>query len=126
MKPWMLLWGLLPLFNTLYQLCMKMMAENLQGKTFGAAWLESALSTPWLWLALVSEIAAFIVWMRILADCNLSKAFPLTAISYVLVLCIGWFIFDEEMLLLQWLGGALILTGIGFIATAETLTGDHA
>lgn len=115
-----LLWALIPIFSTLYQFFSKLTAHHMEGTDFGLIWLTHATSTPWIWAALVSEIASFIIWMKILSVHDLSKAFPLSAISYVLVLCIGWFFFDETILPLQILGGALILAGVWMIATAHT------
>ena len=48
-----------------------------------------------------------------------SKAFPLSAVSYILILCTGWFIFNEAILPLQLLGGTLILAGVWLIGTAD-------
>jgi drug/metabolite transporter (DMT)-like permease len=87
---------------------------------FGVEWIKQAAVTPWMWAALISEAAAFVVWMRILSDHALSKAFPLSAISYLLILCIGWFFFHEAVLPLQLVGSALILAGVWLIGTANT------
>lgn len=120
MKKTLLFWSLVPILSTLYQLFTKLVAHNMEGLDFGVAWLIRAASTPWMWAALISELAAFIIWMRILSDQDLSKAFPLTAISYVMILCISWFGFHESILPLQLIGSALILAGVWCIGTAET------
>lgn len=120
MKRNLILWSLIPVWNTLYQLFIKLAAGSMDGVDFGADWLRQAIATPWIWAALVSEAAAFITWMQILSSHDLSKAFPLSAISYVMVLATGWLVFHETLLPLQFVGGALILAGVWFIGMAGT------
>ena len=119
MKRNVILWMLVPICNVLYQFFIKLVARHMDGIEFGSLWLQHAAISPWMWLALISEIGAFFVWMQILSTHNLSKAFPLSAISYLLVLCVGWFVFHEPIMPLQLLGSALIMGGVWFIATAE-------
>jgi len=118
-----ILWPLVPICGTLYQIFVKLTADQLHGVAFNTGWLEQAGALPWLWAALASEIAAFFVWMQILARHELSKAFPLTAISYVFILAVSWFGFKEEVLPMQLLGGALILYGVWLIGTADNSKG---
>ena len=119
MKRKIILWILIPIFSTLYQVFIKLTANKMEGVEFGLAWLVKASSIQWMWLALISEVASFIIWMKILCDHNLSKAFPLSAISYTLILLTSWLVFNEEILLLQIIGSIFILTGVWFIGTAE-------
>jgi multidrug transporter EmrE-like cation transporter len=114
-----ILWGLIPLFITTSQFCLKMTALDMENMAFSLSWLENAASSMWIWAALLSEAVAFVIWMEILAIHDLSKAFPLSAISYILILCMGWFVFNEQILLLQLFGSGLILAGVWFIGTAS-------
>ena len=118
MKRDMILWLLFPLCCALYQLFIKLATATLPAD-FGVAWLWQAIVTPWIWAALLSEIASFILWMCILSSHAISKAFPLSAISYLLILCIGWFGFNETILPLQLAGILLILAGVWLIATVK-------
>lgn len=120
MKNNIILWSLVPILSTLYQLSTKLVAHGMDGMDFGVSWLAQASTTPWMWVALTSELAAFVIWMRILSDHDLSKAFPLTAISYLLILSVSWFGFHETIVPLQLVGGALILSGVWMIGTANT------
>ncbi len=121
-----ILWPLVPICGTLYQIFVKLTADQLHGVAFNAGWLEQAGTSKWFWAALVSEVAAFLIWMQILAQHDLSKAFPLTAISYVFILAVSWFGFKEEILPLQLLGGTLILCGVWLIGTADNSKGATA
>lgn len=98
------LYLLIPIFSTTYQIFIKMASNELQ---------------PWLWLALVSEVFAFILWMKVLSTHNLSKAFPLSAVSYILILASGWLLFGEPVMQMQIVGSVLIMAGIWLISTAS-------
>jgi drug/metabolite transporter (DMT)-like permease len=50
--------------------------------------------------------------MYVLAEAELSAAFPLTAVSYLLVIGLGWFGLHEPASPLQILGAAAILAGV--------------
>lgn len=115
MKRRIMLWGCIPVLNALYQLFIKLAAEKMDHAAFGVAWLKQALLTHWMWAACASELAAFVLWMHILSTYDLGKAFLISAISYILVLCTGWFVFHEPILPLQLVGSALILVGVGLI-----------
>jgi len=41
---------------------------------------------PTVQLLLVFEVASFVAWMTVLAEMPLSAAFPLSAVSYVLII----------------------------------------
>ncbi len=113
-------WGLIPVCNALYQIFIKLTAAQMRGAIFDTGWLGHAAAIPWSWAALVSEAAAFFIWMQILSSHDLSKAFPLSAVSYLLILSASWFVFHEKILLPQIIGSALILCGVWLIGTADT------
>ncbi|PDT01691.1 transporter [Rhizobium chutanense] len=120
-------WLAVPLLNTLFQIFIKLGATQL-GTTEGATWLSAALTSHWILAAIVVEIVCFFIWMTVLAELDLSKAFPLSGISYVLIIATGWFVFDEPIVDLQIVGSGLILAGVWLIAGASGKTGsvgDH-
>ncbi|MDW6025468.1 EamA family transporter [Mesorhizobium sp. BAC0120] len=116
MKADHLFWLAIPLLNTLSQLLIKFAAENITGS--GSEWLQSAATSPWLIAAIGVEVACFVVWIQVLAGLDLSKAFPLSAVSYILILAVSWLVFDESISPLQLVGSALILAGVWLISTA--------
>ena len=112
---------LIPIGSTLYQAFVKMTAIQLNGEAFFSLdWLAQAGATPWLWAALACEIGIFIIWLRILSGHELSKAYPMTAVSYVFVLAVSWFWFKEDILWPQLVGGALILCGVLLIGRSDS------
>jgi multidrug transporter EmrE-like cation transporter len=119
------LWIAIPVFNTLAQIFVKFAAEQLdQITTTGLGWVIAAATSPWMLAAVAVEIACFFFWMKVLADFDLSKAFPISAISYVAVLAASWFWFQEPTNLLQITGSVLILSGVWLVSTAEQVDAE--
>lgn len=113
------LWALLvalPLLQVAYQIAAKQAADALSHTPFGAAWFVTLAHTPWAQGLVVLEIAGFAAWMIVLSEMKLSAAFPLSAISYVLVVTAGWTLFHEPVTVAQILGGLAILGGVWLIA----------
>ncbi|KPH05407.1 transporter (plasmid) [Rhizobium acidisoli] len=116
-----LTWLAVPVLNTLFQIFMKLGATQLNGAE-GAISLQDALASHWILAALVVEVVCFFVWMTILAELDLSRAFPLSGISYVLIIASGWLMFGEPIVALQIVGSGLILAGVWLIAGASEAT----
>lgn len=118
------LWGLLPFVSLAYQFAAKQAADILVRLPFGPGWAVSALHIPWLQALLLLEIIGFVGWMAILSEMKLSAAFPLSAISYVLVVATGWTGFGEPVTAMQLLGGAAILAGVWLIGGRDAAEGE--
>lgn len=112
-------WLTIPVLTTLNQTCIKLLAIHMGNDVAGFAWLYKFAQSPLALAILLLEILTFLIWMKILADVPVSKAVPLTAVSYFSILLLSWFVFDEKILSLQVIGSILILTGVWLIATAE-------
>ncbi|MDD1499452.1 EamA family transporter [Agrobacterium sp. CNPSo 3708] len=117
MKDFHTLWLSIPLLNTLQQIFLKQSAHSMSGD-FGIVWIMSLGSSAWFILAIIAEIACFILWMRVLAKTDLSKAFTLSAISYVFVLASAWLFYAEPISTLQLGGSGLIILGAWCVSTA--------
>lgn len=116
------IWLSIPILNTLQQIFLKLSAEQATGSD--GHWLEQLLSSHWFLAALVAEIVCFVIWTTVLAELDLSKAFPLSAISYVFIMCTAWFLFGEPASTSQIVGSSAILLGISLIATAGSRSGS--
>ncbi|WP_244480445.1 class I SAM-dependent methyltransferase [Rhizobium sp. Root1220] len=116
-------WLAVPVLNTLFQIFLKKGALSLEGVSAGIGWLE-AFASYWILAAILTEILCFFIWMNILSKLELSKAFPLSGASYVLIVASGWFAFGEPILGLQIIGSGLILLGVWLIAGATEETQD--
>ena len=118
-------WLAVPLLNTLFQFFIKHGAEQLSDPT-GFGWLSQAMTSHWILAAIAVEIVCFFIWMSVLSELDLSRAFPLSGISYVLIIATGWFVFCEPVVALQVVGSGLILAGVWMIAGAsgDTVAND--
>lgn len=110
-------WFAIPVLNTLFQIFIKL-AADAAGGGHASDWFSGPLASPWFLAAVAVEIACFLIWMQVLSELDLSKAFPLSALSYVLVLLSSWLYFREQISALQLVGSALILGGVWLIGTA--------
>lgn len=111
----MVLFAILPLLTLGYQIAAKASAADLAHMRFDLAWLASAARMPTVQLLLVLEIASFVAWMTVLAEMPLSAAFPLSAVSYVLIVAASAVVFHEPISALQVAGSLAILAGVWLI-----------
>lgn len=59
---------------------------------------------------------ATICWLSVLSKLELSLAYPLMSLSYVLVILVGIIFFKEKVTLSRWFGVILICIGVIFIS----------
>ncbi|WP_370673867.1 EamA family transporter [Pleomorphomonas sp. PLEO] len=111
-------WLAIPVLNTLQQLFLKLGASDAASSAVGSGWFGSLLASPWFAAAVVAEIICFVVWMTVLAELDLSLAFPLSAASYVLVMLMAWIVFGEPLKAKEIIGSLVILGGIWCLVTA--------
>lgn len=117
MKARHLSWAAIPILNVLQQFLLKEGADQAMTSE-GAVWILRLLGSPWFMAAIGAEIACFVIWMTVLAELDLGKAFPLSAISYVLIMALAWLLFSEPASVLEIIGSLLILAGVWCIASA--------
>ena len=93
---------------------------------------ETALSTglriafdPWVVGGLLVMAISMGAHLYVLSRVPLTFAFPFIALSYVVVLAIGYFIFKESLNIYHFMGTAMIIGGIVFIGFAGDRA-DHA
>lgn len=121
MSAWGATFVAVPLLGVAYQYCAERTAQALAGLPLGLAWLTRALGEPWALGLLGLETISFAAWMYVLSEADLSVAFPLTAISYVLVVGMGWIALHETVSPQQVLGAVSILAGVWLLKPA----GEH-
>ena len=74
--------------------------------------VRKCMEVPYIFLGFAAYGASAILWLEVLTELDLSVAFPLVSISYILALIIGRFIFDENVNLPRILGVLLICSGV--------------
>lgn len=113
------LFGIFLAFDTSVQIAFKLAARQLGDGEFNAEWLMAAATSPLVWFAVLLYLTVFVLWMLILQQIDLSRAFPLTALTYVTVPAAGLFFFNESLTLAQAGGIALILAGVVLVGQNE-------
>jgi drug/metabolite transporter (DMT)-like permease len=111
----MVLFAILPLLTLGYQIAAKASAVHLAHMRFEPSWLLAAIRMPTVQILLVCEVASFAAWMTVLAEMPLSAAFPLSAVSYVLIIAASAVVFHEPVGVLQVVGSLAILAGVWMI-----------
>jgi multidrug transporter EmrE-like cation transporter len=67
-------------------------------------------------LGLALFVGSVLIWMRVLADNELSWAYPLLGLSYVFVALSGWLIFGDKMTIMRVAGIAAVILGAFLVA----------
>ena len=111
--------GIFVIFDTAVQIAFKLAAHQLGDGALDASWLTAAAEAPTVWCAVVLYLIVFVLWMLILQQIDLSRAFPLTALTYVTVPAAGFVIFHESLTMAQAAGIALILIGVILVGQRE-------
>ncbi len=78
-----------------------------------------AVQSPYLWLAVAGMVASFIIWPAVLAALDLSVAFPLGSMSFVLIPVLSIVFLGEEISALRWFGIFVITAGIAWLSVSE-------
>jgi len=76
------------------------------------SFLFRQLYDPWILLGLFSAFMAALCWMAALTKFELSRAYPLTSVSFVLILILSSVLFRESITTFKVIGVLLILAGI--------------
>lgn len=61
-------------------------------------------------------VMASVVWLVVLSKAELSYAYPMIGISYILTSTLAWVIFKENMTVFRFLGIVMILSGVYVIS----------
>lgn len=101
-------------------------------RTFGAVTLANlpslytALLDPWIVLGVLMLIGFFASYLSALSWADLTYVLPATSLSYILMVLLAKFFLHEHVTAWRWLGVALIVTGVGFVAGGpEATPGAH-
>jgi len=82
--------------------------------------LQSAFSSPFLWLGLLSVLGTFILWSSLLSKIDLSVAVPICSFSYILVPLASIIFLHEKVGLFRWSGVLFILLGVVFVSLSAS------
>lgn len=108
----MVIWLVFIALDTGTQLAFKSGADGLSDMDFGLAMAARAVEQPGVWLAILGYGCTFLVWMAILRNMPLSRAFPMTGLVYITVPLLAWLAFGERIDLARGIGISLIIAGV--------------
>lgn len=70
------------------------------------------LATPLVFLGLAFYALGAVFWLMVLAKLDLSLAYPMLALTYVLIPLGAQFVLGEQVPMLRWLGVGIIFVGV--------------
>lgn len=74
--------------------------------------IAAFLLNPWVLTSLFSAFLAFLCWVGALARFPLSYAYPFTSITFVLLILVSAWLFNEPITVQKSFGVALIIAGL--------------
>jgi len=77
---------------------------------------KCSIASPLFWGGAGVYFISLILWMKVLADNDLSYARPFAGAGYVVTAVLAWLIFAEQIPVIRWIGIIFIVTGIFFVA----------
>jgi len=66
--------------------------------------------------ALVIYASATVLWLYILSKMPISRAYPIQALAYPVMLVLSKFLFNETISVARWIGMGIILIGVFIVA----------
>jgi len=75
-----------------------------------------AIFDPFIFSSFVAAFIASLTWMAALREFEISKAYPMMALSFVGVSVISYFIFQESFNWMKAIGTLLVVVGVLFIS----------
>ena len=69
-------------------------------------------SNPWLWVGVIFYIVNFFLWMTLLSRVDLSVAFPMSSMTYILVPALAVIFLHEKVHMVRWAGIIFIIIGV--------------
>ena len=108
------------LLNAVAQLALKasvsdtgIISLDLQSLLGSAGSLATNL---WLWLGLVCYAISVVVWILALSRVDVSIAYPMLSIGYIVNAVAAWHLFDEPMNISKVAGIGIIIVGVYILA----------
>lgn len=93
------------------QLLFKLGAPQWKGTTL-LEWIVSFATNPYLMVAVCMYAATILIWIYVLRTLPLSAAYPLTALSYVIVPSLSYLFLNEKVSMQTVLGSAVVILGV--------------
>lgn len=69
-------------------------------------------TNPYVFFGLTAAFLSSIIWLSVLSRSDLSYAYPMISIGYVVVALVSLILFNEHVTALRWFGIFVICTGV--------------
>ncbi|MDF7670477.1 EamA family transporter [Orbaceae bacterium ESL0721] len=112
--------AILLFFDTIAQCTFKMAAMHAIPLELNSAWLIRVFTNPWIYISILGYILTFFTWMTLLKKAPVGPAFAASHLEIVTVMIVSVFLFHEPITLFKLIGAGFILSGIVFLAIAES------
>ncbi len=110
---WLLFVGV----ETVTQIVFKLAGATLDDHAGLWAMVRHALSTPIVLVGFLLYFLGFLIWLTILKDVDLGRAFPMTATIYLATLATAVLLFHEQLNLTRIAGVVVIIAGVVLMAS---------
>ena len=110
-------WLLFVMVETATQVAFKYAGATLDDRSGLAHLIGHALTTPVVLLGFALYFCGFLIWLTILKDVDLGRAFPMTAVIYVSTLTCAVLLFHETLNLTRIVGVVVIAAGVALLAS---------
>ena len=97
------------------QVLLKKAMMTLPSFSWHLDYFRDILANGWLLASGVSFGVATVLWLYVIRHFPLSQAYPLSALSYIIVMIAAIFVFGETVPISRWIGVLLIVVGCFFI-----------
>lgn len=81
-----------------------------------ALFFVKVFSSPFVLIGLIAYGIGALLWLVILSETELSYAYPIVSLSYIIVIFGSIILFHEDVSLLRWIGVILICIGVCVVA----------
>jgi multidrug transporter EmrE-like cation transporter len=75
----------------------------------------AAVTSPYIFAGLLCYVVSVVVWLLVLSRVEVSYAYPLLSIGYIVTAFAGWYLFNESMGIIRWAGIIVICLGVWLI-----------
>jgi multidrug transporter EmrE-like cation transporter len=88
---------------------------NFAGKYLIASIVSILKNIP-VMCGIISYGVSFLLWIKVLSKVELSYAYPMVSIGYILVMFFSYFLFKENISVMRVFGVILIIAGVILVA----------
>lgn len=106
-------------FNILGQSVLKMGVNKLGALSLSMSGLIKAFTSFLVLGGLALYVISSVFWILALSHKDLSYAYPMLSIGYVIILLVSWFVLGEHISLLRIVGVILVSFGIFLIVKSQ-------